>query len=97
MRNSSRTGKVALITGAAMGIGCACVERFLAEGWSVIGWDIDAGSDPRVSWTRIDISDWDAVLAAAGEVPPLAAVVMVHGFSSHCGAYRHVAAARCHA
>jgi alpha-beta hydrolase superfamily lysophospholipase len=25
--------------------------------------------------------------------PPLAAVVMIHGFSAHCGAYRHVAAA----
>ena len=24
---------------------------------------------------------------------PLAAVVMVHGFSAHCGAYRHVAGA----
>jgi alpha-beta hydrolase superfamily lysophospholipase len=30
-------------------------------------------------------------MAAAG--PPRAAVVMVHGFSAHCGAYRHVAAA----
>ena len=75
MSSPSTTEKVALITGAAMGIGRACVDRFLDEGWSVIGWDLDAGSDTRVSWQRVDVSDWDAVLAAAGDVPPLAAVV----------------------
>lgn len=35
-------GEVALITGAASGIGKACVESFLARGCAVIGVDLDA-------------------------------------------------------
>lgn len=36
------TGEVALVTGAASGIGKACVQSFLARGAAVIGLDIDA-------------------------------------------------------
>lgn len=39
------TGEVALITGAASGIGWACVESFLARGAAVVGLDIS----PRVA------------------------------------------------
>ena len=34
-------GEVVLVTGAASGIGKACVESFLARGWAVIGIDLD--------------------------------------------------------
>jgi NAD(P)-dependent dehydrogenase (short-subunit alcohol dehydrogenase family) len=67
--------RTVLITGAAMGIGQACAERFLTDGWGVLGWDVRPGEDERVSWTTVDVSDWDAVEAAAGEVPALQAVV----------------------
>lgn len=67
--------KTALVTGAATGIGRACAERFLAEGWSVIGWDVRPGDDPNLSWTQVDVSDWDAVEAAARAVEALGAVV----------------------
>jgi NAD(P)-dependent dehydrogenase (short-subunit alcohol dehydrogenase family) len=67
--------RTVLITGAAMGIGQACAERFLTEGWGVLGWDVRPGEDERVSWTPVDVSDWDAVEAAAAEVPALHAVV----------------------
>jgi NAD(P)-dependent dehydrogenase (short-subunit alcohol dehydrogenase family) len=67
--------RTVLITGAAMGIGQACAERFLTEGWGVLGWDVRPGEDERVSWTTVDVSDWDAVEAAAAEVPALQAVV----------------------
>jgi NAD(P)-dependent dehydrogenase (short-subunit alcohol dehydrogenase family) len=70
---------VALVTGAGSGIGEACVRRFLAEGWRVLGWDLRPGADERVAWTSVDVSDWDAVAEAAAAVPPLDAVV-------HCAA-----------
>ena len=64
-----------LITGAAMGLGQACADRFLTDGWTVLGWDVRPGDDQRVLWTTVDVSDWDAVEAAAAEVPALQAVV----------------------
>ena len=33
-------GKVALVTGAASGIGLSCAQRFAAEGATVIGMDL---------------------------------------------------------
>jgi NAD(P)-dependent dehydrogenase (short-subunit alcohol dehydrogenase family) len=34
--------KVALVTGAAKGIGRACVDAFVADGWTVVAVDLDA-------------------------------------------------------
>lgn len=67
--------RTALVTGAGMGIGQACAERFLGEGWKVIGWDSKPGDDPRISWQQVDVSDWDGVEEAARSVEPLGAVV----------------------
>lgn len=52
-------GKVAIVTGAAAGIGKACMARLAAEGATVIGTDIDA--------TRLDA----AAAATEGDAVPM--------------------------
>jgi NAD(P)-dependent dehydrogenase (short-subunit alcohol dehydrogenase family) len=46
-------GKVAIVTGAASGIGFACAKRYAQEGAAVVGGDLTA------------CADWDTVAAAA--------------------------------
>lgn len=60
-------GKVAVVTGAASGIGEATCMRFRAEGATVIGWDLD-GSD-----VSLDVRDEAAIEAGFG------AVIAKHG------------------
>jgi NAD(P)-dependent dehydrogenase (short-subunit alcohol dehydrogenase family) len=84
-------GKVVLVTGAASGIGEACVSRFLADGAQVVGIDIAAphrdldvaaGSD-GASFAQVDVRDEAAVAsvvaAAVGEYGRLDAVVTAAG------------------
>jgi meso-butanediol dehydrogenase/(S,S)-butanediol dehydrogenase/diacetyl reductase len=62
-------GKVAVITGAASGIGEACVRRALEEGASVAAWDraeIPAGTfSGDVITAQVDVSSPESVRAAA--------------------------------
>ena len=53
-------GKVAVVTGGASGMGHATVERFLAEGASVVIGDLNGD---RVRFTRTDVSVEDDVAA----------------------------------
>jgi len=57
-------GKVALVTGAASGIGLACMERFAAEGAKVVGADIA----PAPGVATLDVRDEAAVSALVQEI-----------------------------
>ena len=68
------SGKTALVTGAASGLGEAIARRYVAEGASVIVADIDVPGGQAVaqslgqaaSFVKLDVSlaaDWDAALA----------------------------------
>ncbi len=63
-------GKRVLVTGAASGIGAACVERFAAEGAAVAG--IDLATRPTDSaaevWRQASVADSRAIGAAVDEV-----------------------------
>jgi len=74
-------GKTALVTGAASGIGLACVSRFAAEGAQVFGVDL---AEPRVdldlpagaaeaTFAAVDVRDEDAIKNA------IDAMVAEHG------------------
>jgi NAD(P)-dependent dehydrogenase (short-subunit alcohol dehydrogenase family) len=79
-------GKVALVTGAASGIGRTCVTRFVDDGARVAGVDLSAPSEPfehGVSFTELDVRDEsavaDAVNAAVSQFGRLDAVVTAAG------------------
>src|SRR5690242_12675772 len=74
-------GKSVLVTGAASGIGLACVARFAAEGARVVGIDLSAPSvdlelpagSAEVEFAQVDVCDESAI---AGVVD---AMVAEHG------------------
>jgi NAD(P)-dependent dehydrogenase (short-subunit alcohol dehydrogenase family) len=64
--NDRGSGRVAFVTGAASGIGKACVERFASEGMRVVGMDLTEGAEGAEpdQYVQGDVRDEAAVAAA---------------------------------
>jgi NAD(P)-dependent dehydrogenase (short-subunit alcohol dehydrogenase family) len=77
---------VAVITGAASGIGKACVEALKLDDWTVLGWDVDPGEDRDVRWSEVDVGDFESVGAAAVDVPSVSLLVNAAGISDRAPA-----------
>ena len=71
---------LAVVTGAASGIGAAVCARFRADGWEVVGVDRTPGS-PVDGIVAADITDPDALAAAVGALDgrPVDALVCAAG------------------
>ncbi len=63
---SESPARVALVTGAARGIGAATVAALVAAGWRVVASDVCA-DDPRLAYALGTGAELDAVAAAAPE------------------------------
>lgn len=80
--------RVAIVTGAARGIGAATVHALAAGGWSVVA--VDRGADdPRLPYAMGREADLRAVAAAATSAHPQARVEPVVGDASERAVLEH--------
>jgi NAD(P)-dependent dehydrogenase (short-subunit alcohol dehydrogenase family) len=88
------SGKVALVTGGASGIGKAVVERFAAEGADVIVADLNDADGEKVAadaggrFVRLDVSDADAWDALVGSIDRLDVAHLNAGVTTQNGDIR---------
>jgi len=68
MIETGLAGKVAIVTGAAAGIGKATARRFAAEGCRVASWDVTEGeAETGGVFQKVDVTSAASVEAAVGE------------------------------
>ncbi len=67
MNRIDLNGRVAIVTGAAMGIGYATAERFLASGASVSLWDINSDAVRRAAENLAGKGEVQAVIVDCGD------------------------------
>jgi NAD(P)-dependent dehydrogenase (short-subunit alcohol dehydrogenase family) len=85
MNRIDLTGRTAVVTGGAQGLGLAIARRIAASGAKVSLWDMDAGQlaeavaglGPAASPVVVDIADYGAVVDALAETEKVAGPVAI--------------------
>lgn len=78
--------RIAVVTGAASGIGSACTAKLLSDGWEVHGWDVQASPLDGVIQRTVDVADPEGVRAAAASIPELDLLINSAGISDRSAA-----------
>lgn len=80
-----KDGRLVVVSGAAKGIGRACVDLFVIRGWRALAIDLDEGvatafSETAVTGLAVDVTCERALRAAFGDIgSPITAVVNAAG------------------
>ena len=61
--------KVAVVTGAASGIGSAVAKRFISEGYKVWAMDLKEPADESLEFAAADLSDEKSLVQAVSKLP----------------------------
>jgi len=83
---TSAEPRVAVVTGAASGIGAAIVQRLVRDGWSVIGLDrAPAAPVDGMRFEVVDLADVAAVAELSASLGSVGAIVHAAGFMATGG------------
>lgn len=81
--------RIAVVTGAASGIGAAITQRLVCDGWSVIGLDRTPAepAEPAdgVRFEVVDLADMAALAGLSASLGPVGAIVHAAGFMTTGG------------
>lgn len=78
--------RVAVVTGAASGIGAACAAKLIEDGWQVHGWDLRPSPVDGVIQHTVDVADPEIVRAAAASLTAADLLINSAGISDRAAA-----------
>jgi len=84
--NANRGPQTAVITGAAGAIGGAIARQLLADGWDVVGLDLQSGEHESVNWLTVDVTKSEEIIAAASTLDRCDLLINAAGFGDAAAA-----------